>query len=48
MKKKLFCVTCLLLLQTAFFAAPVYQPVQAAKGGILYKFLQSLARFYYA
>ncbi|MBS5214123.1 hypothetical protein [Megasphaera sp.] len=34
MKKKLFCVTCLLLLQTAFFAAPVYQPVQAAKGGI--------------
>ena len=34
MKKKLFCVTCLLLLQTAFITAPVYQPVQAAKGGI--------------
>lgn len=34
MKKKLFCVTCLLLLQAAFLTAPVYQPVQAAKGGI--------------
>lgn len=33
MKKKLFCVTCLLLLQTAFFGPSVYQPVQAAKGG---------------